>query len=121
MFDIGWPELMLIAVITVLVVGPKELPRVLRNFTMWIKRLREIASDFQSGLDDLAREAELEEIQKDLAESSPEHLIEDVEQSIISEFDMEEEFETITDALETNPDIKRVQPETTPSIKEPKA
>ena len=63
---------------------------------------------------------ELEEIQKDLAESSPEHLIEDVEQSIISEFDMEEEFETITDALETNPDIKRVQPETTPPVKEPK-
>ncbi len=121
MFDIGWPELMLIAVITVLVVGPKELPRVLRNFTMWIRRLREIASDFQSGLDDLAREAELEEIQKDLAENTPEHLMEDVEQSIMSDLDMEEEFESITDALETDPKVERVTSETKPAEKEPKA
>ena len=120
MFDVGWPELMLIAIITVLVVGPKELPRVLRTFTMWIRRLREIASEFHSGLDDLARDAELEEIQKELADSSPEYLVEDVEKIITSDLDMEEEFETIKDGLETDLDIKQVESETKSPTKEPK-
>ena len=115
MFDIGWPELMVIAVITVLVVGPKELPRVLRSFTMLIRRLREIASEFQSGLDDLAREAELEEIQKELADSTPGHLVEDFEQSIASDMGMNEEFEEIKDVLEleSEPDKAEAKKEKT--------
>ncbi|HAT34549.1 MAG TPA: twin-arginine translocase subunit TatB [Rhodospirillaceae bacterium] len=100
MFDIGWPELMIVAVITILVVGPKELPRVLRTVTMWIRRIREMAMEFQAGLDDLAREAELEEIQKEFAETTPENLMGDVEQSIASHLDVEEELDDIKGTLE---------------------
>lgn len=100
MFDIGWPELMIVAVITILVVGPKELPRVLRTLTMWVRRIREMAMEFQSGLDDLAREAELDEIQKELAETTPDNLMDDVEQSIASQLGLDDELNDIKGVLE---------------------
>lgn len=66
MLDIGWPELLLVAVITVVVVGPKELPRVLRAVMFWVRRAQSLAREFQSSMNDLAREADLDDIKKDL-------------------------------------------------------
>lgn len=65
MLGVGWPELMVIAVVTVLVVGPKELPRVLRTVTQLMGRAREMAADFQSGMDQLARESDLDDLRKE--------------------------------------------------------
>jgi len=65
MLGVGWPELMVIAVVTVLVVGPKELPRVLRTVTQLMRRAREMAADFQSGMDQLARESDLDDLRKE--------------------------------------------------------
>ena len=70
MFDIGWQELFLIAVVTILVVGPRELPRVLRTTIAGIRKVRGLANDFQRGLDELAREADLDDIRKDLEKSA---------------------------------------------------
>lgn len=67
MFDIGWQELFVIAVITIIVVGPKEIPRVLRTVTHWVRKIREMAREFQSSIDDIAREAELDDIKQQLA------------------------------------------------------
>ena len=64
---------MLVAVITVLVVGPKELPRVLRTVTYWVRKVRGLAGEFQKTMEDMAREADLEDIKKDMA--SVEHRI----------------------------------------------
>lgn len=64
MFDLGWSELLLIAVITLLVVGPKELPQVLRTGMQWMRKARQMAGDFQSGLNDIVREAELDDLRK---------------------------------------------------------
>ncbi|MDH3231038.1 MAG: Sec-independent protein translocase protein TatB [Alphaproteobacteria bacterium] len=66
MLDIGWPELLIVALITIIVVGPKELPRVLRTVTQMMRKVRAMASEFQSGIDDLAREAELDDLKKDI-------------------------------------------------------
>lgn len=66
MLDIGWPELMLVAVITVLVVGPKELPRVLRTFTFWVRKMQGMAREFQTGMNELARQSDLDDIRKDM-------------------------------------------------------
>ena len=66
MLDIGWPELLLVAVITVVVVGPKELPRVLRAVMFWVRRAQSLAREFQSSMNDLAREADLDDIKKDI-------------------------------------------------------
>ena len=67
--DIGWQELFLIALVTILVVGPKEIPRVLRTVSLWAQKIRGMAREFQSGIDDLAREADLDDFRKELAEA----------------------------------------------------
>lgn len=66
MLDIGWPELFLIAVVTIIVVGPAELPRVVRAVSGLVRKIRFLASEFQSTLDDMAREADLEDIRQEI-------------------------------------------------------
>src|SRR3546814_7295080 len=66
MFDIGWQELFVIAVVTVIVIGPKELPRVLRSVSLWVRKIKDMARDFQDGIQELAREAELDDIRKEI-------------------------------------------------------
>lgn len=65
MFDIGWPELMVVAIVLVVVVGPKDLPRMLRTFGRTTNKLRSMAGDFRKQFDDALKEAELDEV-KDL-------------------------------------------------------
>ncbi len=64
MFDIGWSEMAIIAVVALVVVGPKELPSALRTFTQWMKSARKLAREFQGGIDQIVREAELDEARK---------------------------------------------------------
>jgi len=70
MLDVGWNELLIIALVTILVVGPKELPHVLRTVTQFFRKLRAMASEFQSGLDDLAREAELQDLKQNIEKTA---------------------------------------------------
>ena len=62
MFDIGWSEIFVVAVVTLVVVGPKEIPHVLRNVMGWVKKARSLAREFQSGVDDMVREVELDKL-----------------------------------------------------------
>ena len=62
MFDIGWQELFILAVLAIIVVGPKDLPRAIQTVTHWIRKARSMARDLQDGLDDVVREAELDDI-----------------------------------------------------------
>ncbi|HEX8263673.1 MAG TPA: Sec-independent protein translocase protein TatB [Allosphingosinicella sp.] len=64
MFDIGYSELLLIAVVALIVIGPKDLPRVMRTVGQWVGRARGMARHFRSGIDTMMREAELEEMEK---------------------------------------------------------
>ena len=66
MFDIGWPELFLIAVVVLLVVGPKELPKVLRNVGTWINKGKVVTREFRTHVDDMIRESELEEVREEI-------------------------------------------------------
>ena len=61
MFDLGWSEMGVIAVVALIVLGPKELPNALRTVTHLMKNARRLAGEFQSGVNDIVREAELEE------------------------------------------------------------
>jgi sec-independent protein translocase protein TatB len=67
MFDIGYSELLLIAIVTLLVVGPKELPNLLRTVGKWTAKARSMARHFRSGFDTMVREAEIEEMNKQWA------------------------------------------------------
>ena len=64
MFDIGWGELLVIGIVTLIVIGPKELPGLLRTLGQWTGKLRQMASEFQSQFNEALREAELEELRK---------------------------------------------------------
>jgi sec-independent protein translocase protein TatB len=64
MFDIGWSELLVIAVVAIVVVGPKELPRLMRGFGHYAGKLRRAAAEFQRQFEDAMREAEIDEVKK---------------------------------------------------------
>ena len=66
MFDFGWDEMALIAVVTLIVIGPKDLPKVLRQAGRWSRKARDMASEFQRGIDDMIRESELKEVKSQL-------------------------------------------------------
>lgn len=62
MFDIGWPEMLVIAVVLIVIVGPKDLPGMLRNFGRTTSKLRSMAADFRKQFDDALKEAELDDV-----------------------------------------------------------
>jgi sec-independent protein translocase protein TatB len=64
MFDIGWSELLVIGVVAIVVVGPKELPRLMRTFGHYTGKLRAMASDFQRQFEDAVRDSEIDEVRK---------------------------------------------------------
>lgn len=64
MFDIAPTELLLVALIALVVIGPKDLPRAMRFVGKWVGKARGMARHFRSGLDTMMREAELEELEK---------------------------------------------------------
>jgi len=66
MFDIGWPELMLVMVIGLIVIGPKELPNAIRTVMSVVRKLRGAAREFQSSLDDIARESGLDDVKRQM-------------------------------------------------------
>jgi len=64
MFDVAPTELMLVAVIALVVIGPKDLPRVMRVVGQWVARARGVARQFRSGFDEMIRESELREMEE---------------------------------------------------------
>jgi sec-independent protein translocase protein TatB len=68
MFDIGWGELLLIGIVALIAIGPKELPTVLRTLGQWMGKLRRMASEFQNQFQEAMREAEMADLKKQVDE-----------------------------------------------------
>jgi len=64
MFDISWTEFLLIGVVALIVIGPKELPAVLRTLGQWTRKVRSMAADFQGQFQEALREAEMADLKK---------------------------------------------------------
>ena len=62
MFDLGWQEFLMVAVVLMLVVGPKDLPRILRSFSQLMRKAKSMAREFTSSLEDVARQEEFKDI-----------------------------------------------------------
>ena len=77
MLDIGFPEFLLISFVLLIVVGPKDLPKVLKSITSFTRKIKSMASQFHSGIDDLANEAEISDLRKEVNEIDKESLIDD--------------------------------------------
>ena len=66
MFDVGWSEMAVILMVALIVIGPKDLPRVARTVGKWTAKARGMAREFQRSIDDMAREAELQDIKAEM-------------------------------------------------------
>ena len=70
MFGIDSPELLVIAIVALVVIGPKELPSLLRSWGKWMAQMRGMASEFRGHVDEMVRQSELDDIKKQL-DSAP--------------------------------------------------
>ncbi|KZE18626.1 MULTISPECIES: Sec-independent protein translocase protein TatB [Sphingomonas] len=70
MFDIAPTELMVVALVALVVIGPKDLPKAMRIVGLWVGKARGVARQFRSGFDTMVREAELAEMEKKWAEEN---------------------------------------------------
>ena len=66
MFGIDSPELLVIAIVALIVIGPKELPGLLRSWGNWMAKMRGMASEFRGHVDEMVRQSELDEVKKHL-------------------------------------------------------
>jgi sec-independent protein translocase protein TatB len=64
MFDLGWQELFIIAALVIIVIGPKDMPGTLRAVTGWIRKGRELARELQGSVNDMVRQADLDDIKR---------------------------------------------------------
>jgi sec-independent protein translocase protein TatB len=64
MFDIGWSEMLVIAIVVVIFIGPKELPAVLREVGRWVRKVQGMAAEFRGHVDEMVRDSELAELRQ---------------------------------------------------------
>jgi sec-independent protein translocase protein TatB len=83
LFDFGWSEILLIGTVALIFIGPKDLPKAMRVAGYWVRKARTLSREFQSGIDQMIREAELDEMRQELKKAS--------------EFDFEKEFNNSID------------------------
>ena len=72
MFDISWTEFLLIGVVALIVIGPKELPAVMRSLGQWTRKIRSLAADFQNQFHEAMREAEMADLKKQVDDMASE-------------------------------------------------
>ena len=70
MFDIGWDEMLFTAIIAIIVIGPKDLPRALRTAGQWLGKVRRVSGHFRSGIETMIREAEMQDMEKQWREQN---------------------------------------------------
>ncbi len=120
MFDIGWSELIVIAVVALVAIGPKELPGVLRMVGQWMGKVRRMAAEFQGQFNEAMREAEMTDIKKqfdeikDTAKSfTGANLLADAQKDVADAFKYEDK------PAETEASSAAAAPDSAPSPTEP--
>jgi sec-independent protein translocase protein TatB len=88
MFDsIGFQELAIIALVGLLVVGPKELPLLMRKAGQWMNKMRGMAADFRATFDEMARQAELDELRKEVEALRDSNPLKEIKDELSKPFD----------------------------------
>jgi sec-independent protein translocase protein TatB len=116
MFDFAWSELALIAIVALLVIGPKDLPRVMRIVGQWVRRARSIAREFQSSVDQMVREAELDDIKRNMDRATDFNLQREIEKMVDPNREIQN---SLTEPVLTNPLTADTAAAATPAATEP--
>jgi len=82
MFDFSWSELALIGAVALIAIGPKDLPKALRTAGTWARKARTISREFQSSIEQMIREAELDEVKKEVEAMTAVNLEEEVKKAV---------------------------------------
>lgn len=121
MFDIGWTELLVVGVVALLVVGPKELPALLRTIGRYVGIIKRQANEFRAQFDDAIRETELEQLRREVAslKSDAESSLRSVEKSVQTEIsDAKSELDN---AAAAKPEPKAAETRPQPAVAAPEA
>ena len=93
MFSFGWSEIALVVIIIVIVVGPKEIPNLLKQLGSFSKSLKKVSREFKKSLNDLAEETDLKDVTKSLSD------IKDLKGNLDIKKELAEEITTIKDTV----------------------
>jgi sec-independent protein translocase protein TatB len=110
MLDFSWSELALIGVVALVVIGPKDLPKALRTAGIWVRKARSISREFQSSVEQMMREAELDEVKKQIESVSSVNIAKEIENTIDPGGELAESLKP-----PEMPDLDKIVNETAPS------
>jgi sec-independent protein translocase protein TatB len=103
MFDIGWSEMAVILLVALIVIGPKDLPRVARTMGRWVAKGRAMAREFQTALEDMAREAELDKVKSEIEKAGRTDVGKTIERTIDPTGELSKAFDPSTIAKPATP------------------
>jgi sec-independent protein translocase protein TatB len=103
MFDIGWSEMAVIMLVALIVIGPKDLPRLARTLGQWVAKGRGMAREFQRSLEDMAREAELHDVKREIEKVGRMDIKKSIEKTIDPTGDLNRAFDPTKSASSTTP------------------
>jgi len=119
MFDIGWTELLLIAVVAIVVIGPKDLPRAMRTVGQWTTKVKRMAGDFQRQFNEAVREAELDDVKKEVSSLGKLDPMADLRKSLTkADTDLKSDLKKVDDSIAASlkkPDAVNPVPKTPPA------
>ncbi len=124
MFDIAWSELMVIAVIALVVIGPKDLPKAIFALGKWVRKARGVAREFQTHIDDMMRETELDELRKEALKTRDLNIKKMMEDTIDPKGEVGKAFDPKSFDVGLNghhgstpePDLPQAPPPTAPAV-----
>ena len=93
MFDIGWSEMAIVLLVALIVIGPKDLPRLARNMGQWAAKGRAMAREFHRALEDMAREAELDKVKSEIEKAGRTDLGKTIEKTVDPSGELSRAFE----------------------------
>ena len=109
MFDIGGWEFLLIIMLALLIIGPKDLPLAIRTITQWIRKARSLAQEFQYNLDDIATQAEIDKVKTDLvADTGFSDMKTEIEKSLKAEIDPQGDLDASIQSFRNSVDNQEI-------------
>ena len=109
MFDFGWQEFLVIAFVLVLVVGPKDLPKVLKTVTKYVRNMRQMASEFHRGIEKMADEADLKDVKQSFNDIKNKNFDETIQSHLDPENEVTKALQQAKDSADLANETKNVE------------